>query len=308
MKLQLGPLGEFEDNFLISYIKGGLGNQMFKLAAAYKVSKILDKKLLIDLNWYKTQKINSKLNFRKYELDFFTNITSFPKFKFEELTVLEKYRHLSYKYLEKSESILNDYNYTKNLSFNFNKIRFINGNFEDLEFLPDKKILINLFQFSNQKSLIYKKMLTETVNDNRVAIHIRLGDYVNYPSIYNVLDVSYYSNSLDIVRSKVGKIKVSLFSDDPNSAIKFLEGKIKIDFIHSYDGLLKAPEVLELMSNHQAIIASNSTFSWWAGYLGYLNKTCQLITIPSNYYSNLEIQNNLKFEACVVVPSNSKLI
>ena len=88
MKLQLGPLGEFEDNFLISYIKGGLGNQMFKLAAAYKVSKILDKKLLIDLNWYKTQKINSKLNFRKYELDFFTNITSFPKFKFTSDFVL----------------------------------------------------------------------------------------------------------------------------------------------------------------------------------------------------------------------------
>lgn len=308
MKLQLVPLEECKDNFLISHIKGGLGNQMFKLAAAYKVSKILNKKLLIDLNWYKHQEYNPKLNFREYELDFFTNIASFSKFKFEELTALEKYTHLKYKYLKKSESILNDYNYTKNLSFNFNKIRFINGNFEDLQFLPDKKIIKHLFQFSNRKNYAYEKILKETIDDNSVAIHIRLGDYINYPSIYNILDVSYYTNSLDIARSKIGKIKVSLFSDDPNSAIKFLEGKIQIDFIHRYDGALKAPEALELMSNHRAIIASNSTFSWWAGYLGYLNKTCQLITIPSNYYSNLEIQNNLKFEACVTVPSNSKLI
>jgi hypothetical protein len=308
MKLQLGTLGEFADNFLISHIKGGLGNQMFKLAAAYKVSKVLNKKLLIDLNWYKNQKNNPKLNFREYELDFFTNITSLSKFKFEELAALEKYTYLKYKYLKKSQSMLNDRNYTKNLIFDFSRIRFINGNFEDLQFLPDEKTIKHLFQFSNRKNYTYEKMLTETIDDNSVAIHIRLGDYVNYPSIYNILDVSYYTNSLEIARSKVGKIKVSLFSDDPISSIKFLEGKIKIDFIHRYDGSLKAPEVLELMSNHRAIITSNSTFSWWAGYLGYLNKTCHLITIPSNYYSNLEIQNNLKFEACVVVPSNSKLI
>jgi hypothetical protein len=49
---------------------------------------------------------------------------------------------------------------------------------------------------------------------------------------------------------------------------------------------IKTTEIFTLMSRYPAIICANSTFSWWASYLGYLNGTMKYSILPERFLSD----------------------
>ena len=102
-----------------------------------------------------------------------------------------------------------------------------------------------------------------------IALHVRWGDYLNLKHIYGEISPAYYRRALDLLERQFGDGRpVWLFSDDPGGASEFLSGAIAIDHVAESPEQSTPLENLLLLSGASAVVGANSTFSWWAAFLG----------------------------------------
>ena len=104
-------------------------------------------------------------------------------------------------------------------------------------------------------------------NKNSLGIHVRRGDYVNHPRFVN-LGMDYYHKAMKMVKGK----RVYVFSDDLNWCKKnFPQEFVYVDY----------PDYIcfDMLKRCTSKIIANSTFSWWAAYLGGGN-----IVAPSGWF------------------------
>jgi len=101
--------------------------------------------------------------------------------------------------------------------------------------------------------------------EDYVSIHVRRGDYVQHAGSFPPITTQYLRKATDILGSKSSKAIV--FSDDiqwckenilpyGDQVIEFSEGRNEL-------------QDLSLMASCGNHIIANSTFSWWAAYLGH---------------------------------------
>jgi hypothetical protein len=115
-----------------------------------------------------------------------------------------------------------------------------------------------------------------------VAVHVRRKDYLNLP-IFQVCNSAYYQESMHQMRSKIPDAKFYIFSDD----IEWCRGEFKekdqqvIDLGHIAANPLCDLHLMSLAGHH---IIANSTYSWWAAWLG--NKRGQQVIMPEHWYAH----------------------
>jgi len=105
-----------------------------------------------------------------------------------------------------------------------------------------------------------------------IALHVRRGDYAEpfNAQFHGLTSRDYYETAIKSIESKLGSCNVVLFSDEPDVAAEL------IGAIHPITRIIKAPddshpmESILLMSQANAIITANSSFSWWAAWLANL--------------------------------------
>ena len=94
-----------------------------------------------------------------------------------------------------------------------------------------------------------------------IVLHVRRGDYLQHTS-FGLLSREYYVDRLHECFQRVGDRPVWIFSDQPGLADEWrLPG---VSEVRSPRG---AAEDLLLMSYGSAIVAANSTFSWWSAWM-----------------------------------------
>lgn len=101
-----------------------------------------------------------------------------------------------------------------------------------------------------------------------IAVHVRRGDYTRPPfsQLYGVLAPDYYARAIERVAGLTGADYVVAFSDDEGAVIREL-GHL-VDEVIEHPADRPAVESLHLMAQADGIVISNSTFSWWAAWLG----------------------------------------
>jgi len=104
--------------------------------------------------------------------------------------------------------------------------------------------------------------------EDYVSIHVRRGDYVQHSGSFPPITIDYIESAISKLLPYIGLRKFLVFSDDiewckknvttprATSAIEFSEGRNERDD-------------LSLMASCGHHIIANSTFSWWAAYLGH---------------------------------------
>jgi len=103
---------------------------------------------------------------------------------------------------------------------------------------------------------------------NNAVLHIRRGDYVPLPTFHCILNEDYYRRAVALLRERVPDAHLLVFSDDLPWArgLDFLSGATFVDEPN-------AATALYLMSQFEHYVLSNSSFSWWSAWLGTTAKT-----------------------------------
>jgi hypothetical protein len=136
----------------------------------------------------------------------------------------------------------------------------------------------------------YLEKIEEFSNqDDWLAIHVRRGDYLNAGTreFHGIMDERYYRNAIKIIDSNSGIMPIKVFSDDIKAAKSLFAGnQSRFEFINSPPES-SSLESLLLMSRGSGIITANSSFSWWAAWLG--QTPSRQVVVPSPWFRGAEI-------------------
>ena len=130
-----------------------------------------------------------------------------------------------------------------------------------------------VFSIGNTEEKYLKEKYPELGDDNSVSLHVRRGDYSKFPLVHPIISKSYITECLNQIENIS---KIFIFSDDKgwvNENLK-LENSI---FVNEEDYM-----ELWMMSLCQNNILSNSSFSWWGGFLNK-NKS-KKVFVPSVWF------------------------
>jgi len=121
----------------------------------------------------------------------------------------------------------------------------------------------------------YFRMNNEYVNDDFCAVHVRLGDYDgNY---HPRLGIDYYKKAM----KEIPASQFLVFSDEPNLASEMFDG---MDDVLVFAGTNYMDEFKRMKSCKHFIIG-NSTFSWWAAWLG--EHPDKKVVAPSTWFGKV---------------------
>jgi hypothetical protein len=124
-------------------------------------------------------------------------------------------------------------------------------------------------------------IIQDLTRANTVAVHVRRGDYLEMP-VFNVCDAGYYRKSMDEMRMLVPDARFFIFSDDPGwCRTEFCDPDTEV--IDSGEAATNPLHDLHLMSLAGHHIIANSSYSWWAAWLG--EKPDQQVIMPERWYA-----------------------
>jgi hypothetical protein len=103
------------------------------------------------------------------------------------------------------------------------------------------------------------ELTTRAQRERPVIVHVRRGDYA-LVNEFGMLGRGYYDAAIARMRDRGIAGPVWVFSDDPNEALKIVDGE-------AITGSSSAAEEMWVMSHGAAHIIANSTFGWWAAWM-----------------------------------------
>lgn len=143
------------------------------------------------------------------------------------------------------------------------------GNIPDI-YLQDPKY------FDKYRDEINQMFGEGIVSNERIAIHIRRGDYIGNSFYVDLLATDYYHEATKQFPNE----KFLIFSDDIEWCKKYIFPiDINIDFFEGKS----VDEDLKLMAGCKGIIMANSSLSWWGAYLGDKDKK---VIYPKSWFSD----------------------
>jgi len=259
-------------------IMGGLGNQMFQ----YAFAKVIGADAL-DISWFEESKNNPNITPREYELNVFQcnpnilNPVQSRKLKNNKLLKLFGIKTGLKIISEDPENIYNP----KILA---QKSGLFVGYFQCARYYDNfREVLLHDFVLRAEPNAKNKSVLDLIANTTSVSLHVRRGDYVNLPDVFNLCNLEYYKSAIDLIATHVEKPHFFIFSDDPAWVRENLETDFPytvVDFNHGRDSVWD----MVLMKNCKHNIIANSSFSWWGAWLN--ENPDKIIIAPKQWFAN----------------------
>lgn len=267
---------------------GGLGNQLFQLSYAHKLSKEFDCRVFVFFLHAESKKNDRFLTSFFRECRHLRQLGSIPTIFFRFTIFIKKFDQTKISFLSK---IINAC-----LSVFFS-IRI--GYFQELKnVLP----LDEVFLGELERSIEDKQLLLNL--EKCVVVHQRIGDFQNHMETYGLLTPDYFEKSVDLLVGRLDLNNVILFSDSPEKAIKSLRACTEISIMDP--DIFQAPNVLATISKAKHIVISNSTLSWWGAILAKQNGAN--VICPQKWNKNLSSDFELINQKVGFVPLGCEYI
>ena len=275
--------------------RGGLGNQLFQYGAALNLSNKLQLPITIDNLFLSKSTQNKYVGYRVLELDSFENNAKFVlrennlKNKFVS-KLLEKQRLFGDHFPE----LQTKYGYFANERIDqfgvfqkINKPIVLNSYCGSPSYFGNSNIqLVNEITKVVKPSSWFLETLGRINSVAPTAIHVRLGDYSKFKSTYGEPDPEYYLAAVSVLNKLDASRPNWLFSDEPDKAIRLLGNRIKIDHVVIPPSNSRPIETLNLLGNCMNIVCSNSSFSWWGGYLATAKSEATKVIFPRPMFND----------------------
>ncbi len=223
-------------------LQGGLGNQLFQIAAAQSLAWKLGVKAVFDLDKCSTDNQGHKAS---------------------------KYKDTIYRKLETGDtsSCVNVYNephfHYKPLPLTDNQV--LDGYFQSYKYFSE---------YSDSIKKIFNDYIYPPVfpGEKFTAVHVRRGDYLNFPDTYTLLPKEYYESAMKLFP---GSLFVFI-SDDIEWCKNNFRGPNILFSV--YDDIAD----FNLIRGADNVIMANSSFSWCGAWLNTNNN--KKIIAPANWF------------------------
>lgn len=282
---------------IIFNISGGLGNQFFQYAFGRYLAIQNQTDLHLRFESYQSDPA------RKPKLDYFN--TSYKLASEERILEYSSFYcrlHPFFKKIYRKERLVLFKRYFNDKTEPWYKKQlkqvtkgYFDGywSFEDY-FKEIRPILLEELELKDElKQENFLKIRNEVTNKNSVAIHIRRGDYISnqkFAQIFNQLPIDYYKKAVLKIEQSVKNPVFYVFSDDVEWVKTNFAGQIGVDLHFIADYEINADYIeFSLMKSCKHFIIANSTFSWWAAWLGGTEKNKRVIA-PKDWYKDRSLQ------------------
>jgi hypothetical protein len=259
-------------------LQGGIGNQLFSIFAAYYVASKHKANLILDKSLASKAKTCHPDCLESLAITFGDRQLSYTVNEFRKPATLLLLERLGYKLLHnfrRAGLLLNQH---RSKVFGFDPMILtllppvqITGYFQTYKYIEDiSSELGNMNICLSNASSWFQNLSIQIANSgSTVAIHVRRGDYLDHKFTLGMLQDEYFLSALLYLKESYKIDWVFIFSDSTQAAEE-LKGKIEdVNCVVVVPPEESPPtESMLLMSQCGFRIISNSTFSWWAGYLG----------------------------------------
>lgn len=275
---------------------GGLGNQLFQYAALRCVADSLEEELEIDTRFYSASSARSiyglwidqlpiRAKLKSYSHVWLSGPHSFPtraKRKIVETFLRPVFRERGLGY----DALASQIKRNSVVYGNFQSYRYFDQFWDVLAKEFDPRGLMSCDEWSECQRI---------AAGGFTSIHVRRGDYLDLDGFHMVGPETYISNAMALVASSVANARFLVFSDDLDWCRR--SGLFPEERCAFYSPLVDRNPVVDIfvMSQCSHHIIANSSFSWWAAYIG--DKRGKMIIAPRTW-----IQGRPSVESGIVPP------
>lgn len=247
-------------------IKGGIGNRLFQIAAAYAYARKENGTLkIVRDNISCIQKGYFESNINIYWDTIFSKIKPYT------------IDTLPYKLDQWHESYPNMYNEISSLT---SSGKYLNGYYQTSKYYYNDTIKQEIKELFTPNELLVREILGKYKNlhvKHVVVVHARRTNYIALKDKHGPLDISYYKEAIQKMREMVSNPFFLLCGDD-NTFWNELKDELKGEYmILENESDINTFVLLQQFNN---FIMSNSTFMWWCVWL---SKSINVIA-PSKWY------------------------
>jgi hypothetical protein len=250
-------------------LKGGLGNMLFQIAAAKSIAIDNETDCYFPNLTHHLQVLNNDMEYN-------------PKLNYSH-DYLMFLKNLNVKSLPNTPILKLEYPFHFFETPPIKNDTLINGFFQSEKyFVKNREEIIKYLSFDFIQNDYIKNKYPFILNKRCTSIHVRRGDYLRYQNHHPTQSLEYYMKGVDILKDKTDLFVI--FSDD----IEWCKQNIKIEnsvYITDEKDYIE----LYLMTLCENNITSNSSFSWWGGWL---NNNPKKIVIGPKIWFGSAIQHN----------------
>ena len=286
---------------ITSRLQGGMGNQMFQYAVARSLALKNNTTVALDVTFLNhrikmSHKLRPHFTFRSYDLDVFNIEAEIAK---QENITFWNRPILSGQVMLAIDAVLRKLalfpGWEKKFSFDPKVLElgpdaYLEGFWQSPKYFSGIEDIIRKdFSLKEKLPENAQKLFDEIKSKESVCLHVRRADMalVSQVSFHGSCDLEYYKRGVEYI-SKNKKIEqIYVFSDD----IAWCKENIKLEYpiIYVEKDLSgkKGEGHLILMSACKNFVIPNSTFSWWAAWLGDFKD--KLVVAPKAWFTTDKI-------------------
>jgi hypothetical protein len=285
---------------IVVELQGGLGNQLFQYALGRHLAVLNHAQLYLDTGYLNDRGKRKNFTFRTFDLDIFNIDAALAPENISQKYGLHKsfFHKISKRFVAPKP-----FRFIGEPKFSFNP---------EILTLPDNVYLNGYWQSEKyfaaiteiiQKDFTLKLSLCAQIqqlqhkieNCNAVCLHVRRGDFVKN-GMHGTLGMEYYGKAALMMEQKTTNPVFYIFSDDINWCRDNIQLTGKVIFVgDEFAGEKSAGHFVLMKACHHFIIP-NSSFGWWAAWLG--NYPGKIVTAPNTWF------HNSHWDTKDIIPSN----
>jgi hypothetical protein len=251
------------DDGVCAYLTGGLGNQLFVLAAAWEQAERLSCPLYIDASKY------VRGDLRAFELGPLALPGKVIADHSPWLDLGRRSRRLGLSARTRKLHVYREQSF--GYSPEINEIvpgTTIFGYFQSPRYFPSIADRMRDLIMNSPASMAEQSVIESVANNGHVTVHVRRGDYrtAHTQAVHGLTSSGYFERGLELIKRISSVDKATIFSDEPEVAQKEL-GYLPNVNIFMHNSALSSLNTIKAMSMGNGMVMSNSSFSWWAAWL-----------------------------------------
>lgn len=301
---------------IIVELLGGLGNQLFqyclgrRLASDYGVPLALDTFLLED----RTKGRHAVQ--RRFSLDVFSIDVPF-------VSIRESIRYSAWglprplRAISRGLGITNESLRTREDRFGFDARilecgpdAYLSGLWQSVRyFQPVERSLREELKFRWPLPESSRRLADRLRRGDSVCLHVRRTDYLSAAasdSQLGFIGLDYYKRACHEVLANQPDARFFVFSDDLDWCRKTLNFLPRVEFVGNEHAGYKDSGHLHLMSLCRTFVIPNSTFSWWAAWLGTQND--KVVYLPEHWFRDSSVDSSGLYPAGWIRVPDDRLV